>query len=144
MKYLDSEKDLQLESLLKENEALREELEEQKKLVKRLEEEVVKYLYEKIECRSELELMRGKGGPGKVRSKSPDKTPRQLKGEKKAKIEKKCLRCSVKILSPKAGKKFCKKCSALLSKEGRDLSKNSLYQKISFVSGGSPGGGKKR
>lgn len=35
MKYLDSEKDFQLEIFLKENEALREELEEQKELVKK-------------------------------------------------------------------------------------------------------------
>lgn len=47
MRYLDSEKDFQLESLLNENEALRGKLEEQKNIVKRLEEDVVKYINEK-------------------------------------------------------------------------------------------------
>lgn len=127
MKYLDSEKDFQLESFLKENEALREELEEQKELVKKLEEQVVKCLYEKIELRSELELMREKGGPGKVRSKSPDKTPRQLKGEKKLRLKKIACVVVLKFYHLKQVRNFAKSVVLCL------VRKEEIYQKTVYI-----------
>lgn len=144
MNYLDEEKDFQLERLLNENEALREKIEEQKNFVKRLEEEVSRHINEKKEIKSMLDSLSEKREPVGVRSKVVSRTSKQLKGKNKSKVEKNCLRCSVKISSPEIGKKFCKKCSALLSKEGRDLLQSTSYQKVSFVTGGSPGGGKKK
>jgi len=139
--HTDREKDFQIERLANENERLKEKIQEKDEKIRRLENDLISTIHQKIN-RDELKKIVQEAGI--ERKENNNRMISKGSVGKKKKTYKTCQKCGVGLVSPKPGQKFCIRHEKLRFKAGKKSGKPSGYKHIKVFQGGSPGGGKKR